>query len=451
MNSHYLSETLNLSIRPSWKKAGVTTRAAAIGVALAIGGAGSAWADMEAAPTVQSLTNCPNITTVKTAKIGILAALTGSLAADTGDLVNAAKMAAEDLAAAGGVCGPGARYKFEFVEADTEGMRNDAVVTAFRRLNGEEGLNFIMTPYASTSNFEEKLMAQANMVYLISANSAQTRDIISPNPDAFPTVWSRVPSYDAYQTDLPPLLEKFMAAGTLKLTDKTVYVIGSDDPDGTTIADGLTDNFIKHGWKIVGKEKVPFQSVTDWHTQIAKIHEANPSVVVNTEWTPGGAATFFNQFIEQPTNSVVFLQYAPSIPEFDKLVHNKATGVIYNMLGGAIDSRPDTKAIVAAYDKRYGPGGYFSVAGYSDVMLYALCINKGNDPTDRLAIGKCIGSIDVDTPAGRMKFDQKTHLTIHGDDYFPTAFYEVGENGKNMVISPEKFADQPFKMPYWMQ
>ena len=52
----------------------------------------------------------------------------------------------------------GARYKFELVEADTVGQRNDAVVTGFRRLNAEPDLHFIMTPYASTSNFEEKLI-----------------------------------------------------------------------------------------------------------------------------------------------------------------------------------------------------------------------------------------------------------------------------------------------------
>ena len=244
-------------------------------------------ADMEPAPTVKSLTTCPT-TNVKTVKIGILAALTGPLAADTNDMVNAAKMAGDDLAAAGGVCGPGARYKFEFVEADTEGQRNDAVVTGFRRLNAEPDLNFIMTPYASTSNFEEKLMAQAKMVYLLSAGSASTRDIISPDPSAFPTVWSRVPSYDGYNTDLPPLLDKLIAAGSLKVPSKTVYIIGSDDPYGTTIADGLADTFTKLGWKIVGREKVPFQSVTDWRTQFAHIQAAKPGVIVNTEWSPGG-------------------------------------------------------------------------------------------------------------------------------------------------------------------
>ena len=42
-------------------------------------------------------------------------------------------------------------------------MRNDAVVTAFRRLNETDGLNVILTPYASTSNFEIDMMPQESM------------------------------------------------------------------------------------------------------------------------------------------------------------------------------------------------------------------------------------------------------------------------------------------------
>jgi branched-chain amino acid transport system substrate-binding protein len=85
------------------------------------------------------------------------------------------------------------------------------------------------------------------------------------------------------------------------------------------------------------------------------------------------------------------------------LTHGKSAGVLYNLVGAAIGSRPDTKEITAKYDKRFGVGGYFSVAGYYGVCLYALCIHKGVDPSQRLAIGRCFGSLDV--PAGRMVFD----------------------------------------------
>ena len=45
-------------------------------------------------------------------------------------------------------------------------------------------------------------------------------------------------------------------------------------------------------------------------------------------------ASFLNQFMEQPTKSLLFLQYAPSVPEFVTLTGKKSDGVIYDLLGG---------------------------------------------------------------------------------------------------------------------
>ncbi|MCO6049240.1 ABC transporter substrate-binding protein [Mesorhizobium sp. RP14(2022)] len=402
------------------------------------------------APTVESLTTC-DATETEPVRIGILAPLTGPTAADASDYSRAAGIAAEELNAAGGVCGKGKRYKFELVEADATSMRNDAVVTAFRRLNDTENLNVILSPYASTSNFEIDLMARENMPYLISGGAESTKAIIQKNPSAYPTVWSRVPDYGGYFTDLPPLLNQYLESGKLSLPAKTVYIIGSDDPYGSTIANGLAKVFRETGWDVVGEDTVPFQSVTDWRTQLAKIREVDPAVIVNTEWSASGSATFFNQFFEQPTKSLVFLQYAPSIPEFQTVTRNQAAGVMYSMLGGAIDSREDTKTISAKFAEKFGPGGYFSVAGYNAVQLYALCLSQGNDPTDRLAVGTCIGKLDVDTPSGRLAFDAETHLARQGNDYMPTLFYQLQSDGKPAIVAPEAVSQAPFATSPWMK
>src|SRR5262249_53790196 len=158
--------------------------------------------------TAKSLTSCGS-KEAKNANIGILVPVTGAFAADAKDVVNAGTMAMDELNAAGGVCGKDARYKFKPVVADTQNQRADAVISGFKRLSTTKDLNFIMTAYASTSNFEETLMAKDNMPYLISANSAQTRGIVTKDPSKYGTVWSRVPSYDSYGTELPRLLEKW--------------------------------------------------------------------------------------------------------------------------------------------------------------------------------------------------------------------------------------------------
>jgi branched-chain amino acid transport system substrate-binding protein len=401
------------------------------------------------APTTKSLTSCAKMPS-KTANVGILVPVTGAFAADAKDVVNAAKMAMDELNGAGGVCGSKNRYTLKPVVADTQNQRADAVISGFKRLSTTSDLNFIMTAYASTSNFEETLMAKANMPYLISANSAQTRGIISKEPSKYGTVWSRVPSYDAYGTRLPELLELWGKQGRIKLGNRTAYIISSDDPYGSTIAKGLRAKFQQLHWKIVRYETVPAFKVTDWHATLGRIRANPPTIVILTDSASPIDAAFQNQFMEKPVNSLVFLQYGPSVPEFQKLTGKNANGVIYNLLGGSIDTRADTKAIRAKYQKKYGVGGYFAVAAYNEVYLYAYCVKKVGDPTNRTAIGKCFGSLDIDTPAGRLVFDQKTHLAIEGIKFMPILFYQF-HNGKRDVIEPPQYRSAPVATPPWFK
>jgi branched-chain amino acid transport system substrate-binding protein len=289
------------------------------------------------------------------------------------------------------------------------------------------------------------------MPYLISANAAQTREIISKDPSKYPTVWSRVPSYDAYETDLPKLLEKWGSQGKLKLNNRKAYIVSSDDPYGSTIANGLQKNFTDLKWTISGFETVPFASVTDWRGILAKIRSDPPDIVIVTDSAPPNNAAFLNQFMENPTNSLVFLQYGPSVPEFIDLTKKNSTGVIYNLLGGAIDTLPETKDIRAKFKSKYGnEGGYFAVAAYNEVQLYAECVKQVGDPTNRLAIGKCIGNLDLMTPSGHLKFDQTTHLAMQGEEFYPILFYQIWD-GQRIIVDPQKYAGADFRMPPWMK
>ena len=380
------------------------------------------------------------------AKIGIMVPLTGAFGADAQDVVQAAQIAVDDLNEAGGVAG----YTLELVIADTVDQRADAVTTAFNQLSNTEDLNFIMTAYASTSNFEIDLMAEIDMPYLISANAAQTRDIISADPEAYGTVWSRVPSYDAYETALPELLEAYDEAGLLSLRDREAFIISSDDPYGTTIATGMSAHFESLGWTVTGYETVPFASVTDWRGLLAKIREDEPDIVIVTDSAPPNNAAFMNQFMENPPNSLLFLQYGPSVQEFLELTGENSTGLIYNNLGAAIDSKPEVNEIRDRYEEMYGHrGGYFTVIAYDQVMIYATCLEEVGDPAERVAIGECLGGLEMETLAGFLTFDQETHLAIQGPEYYPIQFYQIWE-GERIQIEPDKYATGTFQVPPWM-
>lgn len=381
-------------------------------------------------------------------KIGVLAPVTGAAAADGQEMVNGVELAVDELNAAGGVAG----HTFEVVVGDVGDASSDAVATAAERLLGDRAMGAIMTGYASGSNFEIEMMAEQDMVYLISANSAQTEGIIKPNPEDFGTVWSMTPSYAGYNTEIVPVIEGLVAEGTLKLPNKKVAIVASDNPYSKGIADGMVDSFKGAGWEVTENDLLPFGEINDWRAFLAKIRENPPAVLINTDYVSGNAATFMTQFMEDPTDSLVFIQYAPSVPEFLELTKDKSSGVVYNLLGGVLNTPKNPRAaeVLAKYKDKFGsePGTY-GPALYEQVLLYADALAKVGDPAKRAEIGAEIGKASKQTAMGRISFDPATHLSVQSNDGVPIQFYQI-RDGERVLFYPEQYATGDFVQPPWM-
>jgi branched-chain amino acid transport system substrate-binding protein len=399
-------------------------------------------------PTVSSLTGCES-KPVQHEKIGLLVPLTGPASGDAKDVIDGAGLAIDQLNTAGGVCGTSNRYTFTTTVGDTQNELASAVASAVQLLTTTANLNFVMTGYASTSNFEIVALARDKMPYLLSGSPTQTAAIIGKNPGDYPTIWSRVSDYNEYNTELPRLLNEWGRDGKLNVGTKTVYMISADDPFDSGIATGLKSNFAANGWKVVGSQTVPLGTVTDWHTTLAHIGAAQPTIVTLLDYTPSVEAAFQNQFMQSPTHSLVFMQYGPSQPQFEQLAKSNANGVIYNLIGGADPAGADTKAISAGFAAKYGrTGGYYSVIAYNEVMLYAYCVKQVGDPANRLAIGQCIGSLKIQTPAGVLVFNPKTHLALSGPNYESIQFFQI-QHGKQAVIYPQSAGAATVAPPPW--
>ena len=418
----------------------------------AIGGtlmaAAIAWAvpahaaeDVTPWPTIASFTSCPSLP-VKVTKIGIMAALTGGLGADEQQGVDGGQLAVRDINAKGGVCGKTARYTLELVVGNTQDESASAVVTAAKLLMTTPDLHFAIAGASSGTEFEETIFARENMPYIVHANAAATQKIIGANPSAYPTVWSRVPSYAAYGTAMPPLLNDWEAKGWLHFPyGKTVYIVGSNNSYGAGIAAALTQTFQSVGWQVTGNATVAFQHTQNWQGLLADIRSKPPSVIVVTDSTPPDDAAFVNQFMENPTQSLIFEQYAPSVPAFLQLAGANANGVLYNNLGAVIPNAPGTAEETAEFEETYHQkAGYFPAIVYSDIVIYSYCLNKVGDPADRLGIGACLGSLNMQTPAGVLKFDPKTHVALEGPDYEPIQFYQI-QDGKQLLIYPPQYTN----------
>ena len=382
-------------------------------------------------------------------KIGVLAPVSGKSAADGEEMVNGAQLAVDELNAGGGVAG----HTFELVVGDVGEAGADAVATAAERLLGDRDMGAIMTGYASGSNFEIEMMAEQEMIYMVSANSSQTEEIISPNPDDFPTVWSLTPSYAGYNTEIVPVIDGLATDGKLELPNKKVAIISSDNPYSKGIADGMAESFGEAGWEVTINDLLPFGEINDWRGFLGKVRQDPPAVLINTDYVSANAALFVSQFNEDPTDSLVFIQYAPSVPEFLELTKDQSSGIVYNLLGGVLDTPTNPRAaeVLEKYTAKYGnePGTY-GPALYEQVLIYAKALEEVGDPSDRVAIGKAIGASNTQTAMGAVQFDPKTHLAVQSNDGIPIQFYQIND-GERVLFYPPVYSTGEFAEPEWMK
>lgn len=384
----------------------------------------------------------------KVVKIGVLAPLTGPNAADGQETVRGVMMAVDEANAAGGVAG----YTFQVVEGDVRDHSAGAVTSAVERLLSDPDVHFMLTGYASLTNFEIEAMAEAEMPYMLAATSQQTSAIISPDPEKYWCCWSLPPSFDAYEDGVTPFIEQLAAQGKINLPTKKVAIISSDNAYSRTISEGMKQVFADGGWTITVDELVPFGEVSDWRPIISRIRRDPPDVVINTDYIPGNAATFLNQFLEEPTNSLVFLQYAPSVPEFVELTGERSTGVVYNLLGGVLDTPRHARGpeLLQMFKDKYGTeSGAYGVGLYEMTNVYFDAVRAVGDPTDHEAIGRAIGMTDKPVAQGRLKFDPATHLSMQGDDFIPLTFFQI-QDGRRVLIAPSQYATGEFELPPWM-
>ena len=382
-------------------------------------------------------------------KIGLLAPLTGPAAADGEEFVRGVGWAIEEANAKGGVAG----HTFELVVADVRDQSAANVSSAAERLIGTDGVEVVLTGYASLTMFEVELMAEAGMPYIAAGPSPSFAAITTQSIDDYWCCWSYTASFKGYETDVRPAVESLAERGLIPLNNKSVAIISSDNAYSKTISEGMKQSFTEGGWSIVVDELVPFGEVGDWRAILAKVRETSPDLVINTDYLPGNSALFLNQFLEAPTNSLVFLQYAPSVPEFVQLTGENSTGVLYNLINAPLDSDgwPRGQELMRAYEARYGmESGVYGVGLYEMANLYFEALAEVGDPTDRESIGNAIGRISRPTVAGNLEFDPETHVAVQSNDHIPVSFWQIQSGGARVLIEPAQYASGEFLLPPWM-
>jgi branched-chain amino acid transport system substrate-binding protein len=383
-------------------------------------------------------------------KIGSVAPITGPYSGDGQEMVRGAELAIEEINANGGVGG----RQLQLVTADVADQAPENFVQAAQRLVSQEKVSAVFCGYTTTTSVEFDTYADAGIPMLHTNTLQANTDYVVDN--GITNIFQSCPTELWYASGFIPLMQSWIDAGTWTPSAKTVAIISSNDSYSISIADVFRKEIESIGWSVTFYEEVSVP-YADWGPQLAKIRNNPPGLIFVTDYLAGDLASFASQFASAPTNSLLYQQYGPSVPEYLELAGDAANGVVWSTTIGTL---PDAigQAFVERYEKKYDakPGLSQSGAQYDLVRLWARAASQVGNPSDFEKVNAAIKASNFRGVVGTYTYDQ-TELTARpypdmvNDPSLgmPHLTYQI-QNMEQVLVWPAPYTQGEFQLPKWM-
>jgi branched-chain amino acid transport system substrate-binding protein len=394
--------------------------------------------------------------------IGAPLQMTGGGAADGIEFKQGLEMAAEDINAMGGILG----RPVQVVVGDTESGGDDLITSAGQRLIDKDNASVLIAGYNFGSQTAlQNLAADSSVIYMHADTARAHTELVSADPDRFWGSFMYCPSELYYGFAYLNYVKGLEDSGQLKAPNKKIALITGPLVYSINIANSVRDEAAKYGYEISLYETVQAPT-TDWGPTLAKLRDDPPGFIVLTHFFPQDQAQFMIQFLANPTNSLVYLQYGASLAAFRDIAGDASVGVLYatniGLLTGEV-SEDFGKRYLEKFGAKASPNG--GAQTYDALMLYAqaAAIAGGagtpyDDVQNRKIAARLKSSI-YRGATGITRFDQIAQQALSypvqtkdpslGKAHIFSQIKKKEENG--YIISPAPYDVAKFELPHWMK
>jgi branched-chain amino acid transport system substrate-binding protein len=324
-----------------------------------------------------------------TIKVGVGGAHSGDLASYGLPIVKAVKLAADDVNAKGGILGK----QVEVIAEDDVCKPEVATNTATKLVS--QGVNVVVGHVCSGAT-KAALDIYKDAKIVAMSGSATNPDLTQSGK--YPNFFRTIASDDAQAR-----LEVDFALDTLKL--KKIAVLHDKGDYGKGLAE-FAKLFIEKSGK---GQVVLFEGITpgavDYSSVVNKMKKSGAEAVIFGGYHPE-ASKIVSEMRKSKMKTVFISDDGVKDDTFIKVAGKYAEGVYAT---GPKDTsvNPLDKAVKEAYKKAYSEDvGVFSINGYAAAQSLMNAIQKAGS-TDYDAIVKALRSEFVETPLGKIKFDER--------------------------------------------
>jgi branched-chain amino acid transport system substrate-binding protein len=394
--------------------------------------------------------------------VGQAAPLTDFAAADGVEFKNGLTLACEEINAAGGILGRPVEPYFE----DTKQMGDATNVQAVQRLIDRHSVHAVLNGYNVGSGAAiQDVIADAGIIYVHYDTTIGHNNLIKSDPDRYFGSFMGDPAEYWYGPGFLKFVQGLEQNGEYKRANNKMAVILSAGVYAANIANAVKDTAKDYGWEISLFETVNVP-ISEWGPVLAKIRQDPPAVICITHFFPADLAQFAIQFASNPTPSLVYMQYGPSVPAFREIGKEATNGMLYATLIGCLQDEIGT-AFEKRYKAKFGPNaGHNSGAqSYDGAMVWATAaaLAGGSGEPDnaeqnrkvadrmRAMIHRGVTGTTRFDPAAQAAYTFPTQ-TNDPSLGMPHQFLQIQDFNKGPVlIAPAPYGTGKFMLPPWIK
>ncbi len=328
-------------------------------------------------------------------RIGHVAPLSGGDAHLGKDNENGARLAADEINAAGGVKVGDKTYRVEIQGEDDKADPREGTLVAQKLIDA--GVVAVVGHLNSGSSIPASKIYKDAEVTQISPSSTA----VKYTDQGFKTTF-RVVANDRQQGSA------MANYATDVLKAKTVAIVDDRTAYGQGLADIVEEVVKSHGATVIAREYTD-NKASDFNAILTKIRATKPDVIVygGMDDTAGPMAKQIHQLgIKTP----LIGGDGACTPEFIKLAGDGAEQLVCTRAGEAVERLPRGDRFMTGYQAKFGsPVQIYAPYSYDAVYVIVEAIRRAGS-LDRAAITKAVAATDYDGLTGHIVFDPKGDL-----------------------------------------
>ncbi len=373
--------------------------------------------------------------------------LTGPYAADGAVMKQCLDMAVAEYNAKGGLLG----RKLEIVYGDVVALEPERVKAVGERLIAGKP-DVIITGYDDVGLLT---FGETNIPYFHSNGMSFNNDLVAKNPEKYSNVFNYgMTELDYADSAYDDFIGKVPQGLGWTPPNKKIAILAVDFPYCVPAAKRLTKMVEKNGYTVVVNETLQFAQ-PEYGPILSKIESHEPAFIMVFHGAPDDTARvmiqFADYFQDDGLNSLVWMQYAPSMPDFIGLAGEAAEGLFF--AAALMGLTPEGADYGVRFKKRFGmdlPGLYGQYPREA-FDLWAAAVERAGcaDCYDKVA-DEVRKATHTGLEGWKLKFNEKNNGVIYGKGYivFDTIQYQ---DGKQVVVNPSERANAKERMPPWVK